>query len=114
MAPRFLENLWNPGVYLRFIPYTLGYAVTNGAAYTCILGYGCLKDITYLFAIMSNINWCAVIKLKKFADCFKSVEIPTIFMTNKESKRKHRSSTPNVMCAHISYKYFFTGMEYQD
>jgi hypothetical protein len=82
--------------------------------HTHVLEYCCLKDTTYLFAIMSNINWRAVIKLKKFADCFKSVEIPTLFMTSKEAKRKHRSTTRNVMCAHISYKYFFTGMEYHD
>ena len=74
--------------------------------------YGRLKDTTYLFAILSNINWHAVIKLMKFADCFKSLEIPTLFLTNRETKRKHRSSTRNVTCAHISYKYFFNGTEY--
>jgi hypothetical protein len=112
VAPIFLENLWSPSLHLCFIPYTQGYAVTNGAAHTRILEYGHLKDTTYLFAILSNINWHAVIKLIKFADCFKSVEIPTLFMTNKERKRKHRSSTRIVTCAHISYKYFFNGIEY--
>jgi hypothetical protein len=56
VAPRFLENLWNPGVHLRFIPYTQGYAATNGAAHMHVLDYCHLKDTTYLFTIMSNIN----------------------------------------------------------
>jgi hypothetical protein len=69
--------------------------------------FGVLLPVThnFVFAVLRNINWPIVIKLNGSPITLKQWKFP-LSLKQVKGKQEKMSVTVNVMCAHISYKFF--------